>query len=122
VRIRNQQKVLKTAGLDLGANRSGKTSQSVVPVISKQGKADLRYALYQAAFIAATRNKDFMFYFAKQLQGREKEKGVKTKRYVKLAAKLLVVAWTLMKKREVFDIKYLKQGVNFILLRSLHYL
>ncbi|MEE9913679.1 MAG: IS110 family transposase, partial [Deltaproteobacteria bacterium] len=81
------------------------------PVISKQGKADLRYALYQAAFIAASRNKDFMFYFVKQLQGREreKEKGIKTKRWVKLSAKLLVVAWTLMKKQEVFDIKYLKQ-------------
>ena len=109
-RFFNQQQVLKTAGLDLGANRSGKTSQSAVPVISKQGKGDLRYALYQAAFIAASRNKDFMFYFAKQLQGREKEKGIKTKRYVKLAAKLLVVAWTLMKKREVFDIKYLHQA------------
>jgi hypothetical protein len=28
---------------------------------------------------------------------------------VKLAAKLLVIAWTLMKKRECFDPKYLKQ-------------
>jgi len=99
----------KTAGLDLGANRSGKTSQSAVPVISKQGKADLRYALYQAAFIAASRNKDFVFYFAKQLQGREKEKGIKTKRWVKLSAKLLVIAWTLMKKQVAFDIKYLNQ-------------
>lgn len=63
-------------------------------MISKQGKADLRYALYQAAFIASTRNKDFIFYFAKQLQGREKERGIKTKRFVKLAAKLLVIAWT----------------------------
>jgi transposase len=97
------------AGLDLGADRSGKTSQNAVPVISKQGKADLRYALYQAAFVAASRNKEFMFYFAKQLQGREKEKGIKTKRFVKLSAKFLVIAWTLMKKQEVFDIKYLKQ-------------
>ena len=109
-RFFNQQQVLKMAGLDLGAARSGKTSQNAVPVISKQGKADLRYALYQAAFIAATRHKDFVFYFAKQLQGREKEKGIKTKRYVKLAAKFLVIAWTLMKKQEVFDIKYLNQA------------
>lgn len=108
-RFFNQQQVLKMAGLDLGADRSGKTSQTAVPVISKQGKADLRYALYQAAFIAASRNKDFMFYFVKQLQGREKEKGIKTKRYVKLSAKLLVIAWTLMKNQEAFDIKYLKQ-------------
>ena len=108
-RFFNQQQVLKTAGLDLSANRSGKTSQASVPIISKQGKADLRYALYQAAFIAASRNKDFKAYFAKQLQGREKEKGIKTKRYVKLSAKLLVIAWTLMKNQEAFDIKYLNQ-------------
>jgi hypothetical protein len=66
--------------------------------------------LYQAAWIATTRNKDFKAYFAKQLQGREKEKGIKTKRWVKLSAKLLVIAWTLMKNREVFDIKYLQQA------------
>jgi transposase len=109
-RFVNQQQVLKMAGLDLSANRSGKTSQTAVPVISKQGKADLRYALYQAAWIATTRNKDFMAYFAKQLQGREKEKGIKTKRWVKLSAKLLIIAWTLMKNREAFDIKHLKQA------------
>ncbi len=109
-RFFNQQQVLKMAGLDLGADRSGKTSPNAVPVISKQGKADLRYALYQASFIAASRHKDFMFYFAKQLQGREKEKGIKTKRYVKLSAKLLVIAWTLMKNRETFDITYLNQA------------
>jgi len=97
------------AGLDLGADRSGKASQSATPLISKQGKADLRYALYQAAFITASRHKGFMFYFAKQLQGREKEKGIKAKRYVKLSAKLLVIAWTLMKNQEAFDIQYLNQ-------------
>jgi transposase len=45
------------AGLDLCAQRSGKTSNSVTPVISKQGKADLRYELYQAAFVASLRKK-----------------------------------------------------------------
>jgi transposase len=109
-RFFNQKQVLKTAGLDLSADRSGKTSWAAVPIISKQGKADLRYALYQAAWIATTRNKDFMAYYAKQLQGREKEQGIKTKRWVKLSAKLLIMAWTLMKNREVFDIKHLKQA------------
>jgi len=108
-RFFNQKQVLKMAGLDLSANRSGKTSRAAVPVISKQGKADLRYALYQAAWIATTRNKDFMVYYARQLQGREKEQGIKTKRWVKISAKLLIVAWTLMKNREVFDIKHLKK-------------
>jgi hypothetical protein len=37
------------------------------------------------------------------LKGREKEKGIKTKLRVKIAAKLLRIAWTLMKKKEAFD-------------------
>jgi transposase len=109
-RFQNKKQVLKTAGLDLSADRSGKTSQTFVPIISKQGKADLRYALYQAAFIASTRTMDFMRYFTQQLQGREKEPGIKTKRWVKLSAKLLVIAWTLMKKQEPFDPHYFNQG------------
>ena len=108
-RFQNQKQVLKMAGLDLSANRSGKTSEAAVPVISKQGKADLRYALYQAALIASTRNTDFMRYYTRQLQGREKEQGIKTKRRVKLSAKLLVIAWTLMKKQEPFDPRYFSQ-------------
>ena len=48
--------------------------------------------------------------YTDKLRGREKEKGkgIKTKMRVKLAAKLLIIAWTLMKKREFFDPGYLK--------------
>ncbi len=98
------------AGFDLCAHRSGKTSNSATPVISKQGKADLRYALYQASLIASLSNKAFMTYYTNKLRGRQREKGIGTKMRVKLAAKLLVVAWTLMKKKEPFDPKYLNQG------------
>jgi len=94
--------VLKMAGLDLSADRSGKGSESATPVLSKKGKADLRYALYQAALIASTRNRSFVLYFTNTLRGREKEKGIKTKMRVKLAAKLLIIAWTLMKKKEAY--------------------
>jgi len=52
-RFTNVKQVLKLAGLDLCAARSGKMSNSVTPVISKQGKSNLRYALYQAAFTAS---------------------------------------------------------------------
>jgi len=41
------------------------------------------------------------------ITGRERERGIKTKMRVKLAVKMLVIAWTLMKKREVFDPVYL---------------
>jgi transposase len=106
-RFQKGRQVLKMAGLDLNAERSGKTSESSVPVISKKGKGDLRYALYQAALIASTRNEKFIIYFTNQLRGREKEPGIKTKMRVKLAAKLLLIAWTLMKKKERFSPDYL---------------
>jgi len=111
-RFRSSKQVLKLAGFDLCANRSGKTSNNATPVISKQGKADLRYGLYQAALIASFKNKDFITYFTKKLAGRAKEKGIATKMRVKLAAKLLIIAWTLMKKKECFDPKYLQLEVD----------
>jgi len=106
-RFENGRQVLKLAGFDLSAKRSGKSSESVIPVISKKGKADLRYALYQAALIASVRNQDFMVYYTCKLRGREKEAGIKTKMRVKLSAKLLLIAWTLMKKKEPFNPDYL---------------
>jgi transposase len=102
-RFQNGGQVLKTAGFDLRAERSGKSSERAVPVISKRGKADLRYALYQAALIASVRNRDFIGYYTEKLRGREREPGIKIKMRVKLAAKLLLMAWTLMKKKEPFD-------------------
>jgi transposase len=106
-RFQNGKQVLKMGGLDLSADRSGKDSDKAIPEISKRGKADLRYALYQAAFIASTKNRDFMLYYTSKLRGREKEKGIHTKMIVKLSAKMLLIAWTLMKKKEAFDPAYL---------------
>ena len=107
-RFQNGKQVLKMGGLDLSADRSGKDSAKAIPRISKQGKADLRYALYQAAFIASTKNQDFMRYYTSKLRGRDREKGIQMKMRVKLSAKMLLIAWTLMKKKEAFDPAYLK--------------
>jgi len=63
--------------------------------------------LYQAALIASYKNTHFIRYYTEKLRGREKEKGIKTKMRVKLAAKMLIIAWTLMKKQEYFDPGYL---------------
>jgi transposase len=106
-RFQNGKQVLKMGGLDLSADRSGKDSDKATPEISKRGKSDLRYALYQAAFIASTKNRDVMLYYTSKLRGREKEKGIHTKRIVKLSAKMLLIAWTLMKKKEAFNPAYL---------------
>jgi transposase len=101
-RFENERQVLKMAGLDLSADRSGKRSDTP-PVISKKGKADLRYGLYLAALSASLRNKRFAAYFTNKLKGREREKGIRLKMRIKLSAKLLVIAWTLMKKKEAFN-------------------
>jgi transposase len=106
-RFQSGKQVLKMGGLDLSANRSGKDSDKAIPEISKRGKADLRYALYQAALIGSLKNRDMMIYYANKIRGREREKGIRIKMRVKLAAKLLVIAWTLMKKKEAFDPAYL---------------
>jgi transposase len=106
-RFQNGKQVLKMGGLDLSADRSGKDSDKAIPQISKRGKADLRYALYQAALIASTRNREFMRYYTERFRGRDREKGIQMKMRVKLSAKMLLIAWTLMKKKEAFDPAYL---------------
>lgn len=106
-RFENRKQLIKMAGYDLCANRSGRTSDKAIPVISKKGNGELRYALYQAANVAAAKVDLFRTYFTKLLRGRERERGIKTKMHVKLAAKMLVIAWTLMKKREVFNPDYI---------------
>jgi len=109
-RFERAPQVLKLAGYDLSADRSGKRSDAATPVISKRGKADLRYALYQAALVATSKNRYFIIWFTDKLQGRERDKGIGTKMRVKLAAKMLVIAWTLMKKKEPFDPTYLNRA------------
>ena len=106
-RFDKSSQVLKLAGYDLSAQRSGKRSADAVPVISKRGNGELRYALYQAAHVASSRNRDFIRYFTRMLRGRERERGIKTKMKVKLAAKMLKIAWTIMKKKEAFDPNHL---------------
>lgn len=102
-RFKAPKQVIRLAGLDLNAKRSGKRSDFAVPVISKRGNASLRYALYQAALVATCHDKGFRELFTRYLQGREKERGIRTKGRVKLAAKMLVIAWTMMKNGHVYD-------------------
>ncbi len=79
-RFNTREQVVKMAGLDLSADRSGNRSDYAIPVISKKGKADIRYALYQAAMVASTKNRNFIIYYTNKLKGREKERGIKRPR------------------------------------------
>jgi transposase len=103
LRFESRNQVLKLAGLDLNASRSGKRSSQAVPVITKRGNANFRYALFQAAMIASFRNDRLRALFNHYLEGRIKECGIKTKMRVKLAAKLLAAAWAMMKNGTPFD-------------------
>lgn len=78
-RFENVNQLIRLAGLDLNANRSGKRTDSVVPVISKKGKTELRYALFQAAKVASSLSPIFRGYFNRLLEGRQKERGISTK-------------------------------------------
>ena len=106
-RFKSRKQVIRLAGLDLNASRSGKTSQASVPVISKKGDADLRYGLYQAALVASYHNDYFRKIYHRMLEKRQAERGIKTKARVKLAAKMLVIAWTMLKNNEPFNPNYL---------------
>jgi hypothetical protein len=59
--------------------------------------------LVQAAMVASTSNPTIRSYFSKLLKGRELERGIKMKMKVKLVAKMLIVAWTIMKRKEKFN-------------------
>ncbi len=48
-------------------------------------------------------NEGFRGLYHRMLDGRQGERGIKTKARVKLAAKMLIIAWTLLKNNEPFD-------------------
>jgi transposase len=106
-RFSSYSQVLRLAGLDLNANRSGKNSDTRVPKISKRGNSDLRYGLYQAAVIASYHNPQFRNLYHRIQENRSCERGIKTKARVKMAAKMLVIAWTMMKNNEPFCVQRL---------------
>jgi len=105
-RFDSAKQVIRTSGYDLCADRSGKRSDQAVPVISKKAtvNSDMPSTSGHDRFLKTSL---LMAYFARMLQGREREQGIRTKMRVKLAAKMLVIAWTLMKKGEPFNPEYL---------------
>ena len=59
-RFQNGKQVLKLAGLDLSADRSGKDSDKAIPEISKRGKADLRFMVHSRHALTAYRLPRFL--------------------------------------------------------------
>jgi transposase len=102
-RWRHRQQVLRWAGLDLRPPRSGPSGDRGRPRISRRGNAALRAALVQAARVAVRCHPAIRGWFTQGLAGREPERGIRRQREVKLAAKLLLVAWRLMQRGGSFD-------------------
>jgi transposase len=103
-RWRRCHPVLRRAGLDLiRTPRSGPGTDRGWPRISRRGNAALRAALMQTARVAVRCDPTIRAWFTQGLAGRAPERGVRRKREVKLAAKLLVVAWRLIERGETFD-------------------
>ena len=107
-RFENIQQLKRLAGLDLNASRSGKRSSSAVPVISKKGKGDLRYALYQAALMASSLTVRFRGLLPQHSKRPRKRKRHWHQNACQTGDKILVIAWTLMKNKEPFSPSYLK--------------
>jgi transposase len=99
----HRQQVLRLAGLDLRPPRSGASRDRGRPRISRRGNPALRAALVQAARVAVRCHPAIQAWFTQGLESREPERGLRRKREVQLAAKLLVVAWRLMQRGGSFD-------------------
>ena len=92
---RHWRQVMKLSGLNLAVVESGKFSGT--PRISRQGKGILRWAAYQAAVVATSKDPLFHQIYQKALEGRATQKGAKERALVKVAAKILKIAFAILR-------------------------
>lgn len=97
---RHWRQVMKLSGLNLILVQSGKFQGT--PRISKQGKGLLRWAAYQAAVVATTKDPLFHQIYQKALENRNTQKGAKKRALVKVAAKILKVAFAILRDQIKF--------------------
>jgi len=65
----------------------------------REGRPTSACGLYRAALVTLISRGTF----TDKVKGRGRQKGITTEMRLKLAAKILVIAWAPMKKKEVFD-------------------
>ena len=53
--------------------------------------------------MATSLTAEFRAYFKRLIKGREREKGIGTKMRVKVSAKMLVIAWTMMRRMQPYQ-------------------
>ena len=99
-KYRHWRQVIKLAGLDLAVVESGQFSGR--PRISRQGKALLRWAAYQAAVIASAKNPQFKELYLKALGNRTGESGARKRALIKIAAKLMKIVFAVMRDQRPY--------------------
>jgi len=97
---RHWRQVMKLSGLNLAVVQSGKFSGT--PRISRQGKGLLRWAAYQAAVVATTKDPLFHQIYQKALENRATQKGAKKRALVKVAAKILKIVFAVLRDQIKF--------------------
>lgn len=100
------RQVVKLSGLNLITKETGQYSGT--PRISRQGKGILRWAAYQAAVVASAKDPLFKQLYQKALENRNFQKGAKKRVLVKIAAKILKVAYAVLRDQ----IKYAPELVS----------
>jgi len=103
---RHWRQVMKLSGLNLIVQETGKFVGT--PRISRQGKGILRWAAYQAAVVATTKDPLFHQIYQKALENRTCQKGAKKRALVKVAAKILKIAFAILRDQ----IKYAPELVS----------
>ncbi len=102
--IRNKKQLASYAGLDVKEKQSG-TSVKGKSKISKKGNKNLRKAMYMPSLTAIRLDERFKAIFARLV----KKDGLKKKASVAIQRKLLELMYTLYKKQEKYDKKYLQK-------------
>ncbi|MBI4846529.1 MAG: IS110 family transposase [Candidatus Omnitrophica bacterium] len=104
-KFNHSDQIVKLAGLDLEYSQSGKYHSKSRS--SKKGNALLRYALC-GAVNGALKHNDFKVLFEEQLQRKGDNKDTRRILKVKLAVKMIRIAYAVLSKKEPFDIEKIK--------------
>ena len=104
-KFNHSDQIIKLAGLDLEYSQSGKYHSKSRS--SKKGNALLRYALC-GAVNGALKHKDFNEIFDQQLKRKGDNKDNRRILKVKLAVKMIRIAYAVLSKKEPFDIEKIK--------------
>ncbi len=103
--IRNKRQLASYAGFDVKEKQSG-TSVKGKPRISKRGNKYLRKAMHMPALTAIRHDERFKAIFARIVS----KHGIKMKAAVAIQRKLLEMTYTLYKKQEKYDNRYLTKS------------